>query len=80
MSDNGTSKTRPQVVYETASMTADQVRLMNEHYAAAGVSAVLVDVSQFSGKWTLQPDGTYKYAACRRRGRRGANPGSQGER
>lgn len=59
--------TKPQAVYETVSMTADQVKELNDTYAALGVNARVVDVSQFCGKWVLQSDGTYKYSAIRKK-------------
>jgi hypothetical protein len=60
-------KAKPMVVYETSEMTPEQIAKFNADHAAMGTGLVAVDVSMFSGKLELMPDGTYKRSTIRRK-------------
>ena len=67
--DQGRPKT-PSTIYETDKMDAATIAATNKTYAAMGLDVVVIDVSQFTAKNDLQPDGTYKRTKMRKsRGR-----------
>lgn len=52
-------------VYETVSMTPEQITAANANYRAMGLSIVVIDISAFCGKLEKQSNGTWKRSQIR---------------
>lgn len=57
---------RPQTIYESVDLSADQIAETNATYKAMGLSAVVIDISRFVAKNDLKPNGTYKRSTIRK--------------
>ena len=61
-------------IYETTEMTPDEIAAANTAYKAMGLDCVVIDISRFSARVEIQPDGTYQTTTIRRPRRSGDAP------